>query len=374
MTLAASIVNSQPWFAALPENSTSYLAPTDSGPQTIVLLGDAPDEKYVKEGRPLAGSAEHVLQELLALGGINYASCHVLNCFSTPIPRSDIKSITHTKTECKKLGFTPGLPSLSKRWLCPDREPELSRLRADLQEIGPDYTIALGGIAQWALTGDGRITQGRGVLFNPHHGGRAISTYHPAVITRQWDLRPLAWADVVKVSREIAGVLELPLSRRLYINPTEDELEYCYGQFAANPTDLLGVDIETAPGCAQITTIAFATPTLGVCIPVWDRYALPSLCQVDERPSEETKRWRWIQRFAQLENPKALQNGLYDMQYLLDTLDTRLKNVLHDTAILQHSLQPELPKALGTLASLYLNEPLWKNMREAAKDEVKADE
>jgi hypothetical protein len=29
---------------------------------------------------------------------------------------------------------------------------------------------------------------------------------------------------------------------------------------------------------------------------------------------------------------------------------------------------------LGTLASLYLNEPLWKQMRESAKDDNKADE
>lgn len=55
-------------------------------------------------------------------------------------------------------------------------------------------------------------------------------------------------------------------------------------------------------------------------------------------------------------------------------MDVRIERVADDTAILQNALQPEFPKALGTLASLYLNEPLWKNMREAAKDEVKADE
>jgi len=48
--------------------------------------------------------------------------------------------------------------------------------------------------------------------------------------------------------------------------------------------------------------------------------------------------------------------------------------VQDDTSILQHSLQPELPKALGTLASLYLNEPSWKFMRESSKDDNKADE
>lgn len=355
-------------------NSAFYQAPTEDGPQTILLLGDAPDEKHFKEGKPIAGSAEHVLKELLALAGFNLAQCHILNAFSQPIPAGDIKRITLTKTELKKQQLSSSMPQLSKRWLHPALEPELHRTWAAMREIGPALTIALGGLAQWALTGDSRITQGRGVLFNSNHGGRAISTYHPAVITRQWDLRPLAWADLIKAKRELAGVLPPPLDRALYINPTEEELEFCYEQFAKDESQLLGVDIETAPGCDQITTISFATPSLGVCIPLWDRYSLPALCNVNDEPSGEAARLRVIQRYAALANPKVLQNGLYDMQYLLDLIDIRLRNVLHDTAILQHSLQPELPKALGTLASLYLNEPLWKNMREGAKDEVKADE
>jgi hypothetical protein len=70
-----------------------------------------------------------------------------------------------------------------------------------------------------------------------------------------------------------------------------------------------------------------------------------------------------------------MQNGLYDSQYLLDApIDIRLRNWHDDTAILHHALQPELPKALGTLASLYLNEPSWKQMRTSKKDEAKADE
>jgi uracil-DNA glycosylase len=356
------------------DNSPSYLAPEEQGPHTLLLIGEAPNDEDTKASRPFTGSTGKLLEELLALARFDLKQFHIVNVLSQPIPGGDIKNITVTKTELKRLGLQSTLPQLSKRYLHPQLEPELHNFREKVRAVKPDFTIALGGTAQWALTGDARITQGRGVLFDPDHGGRAISTYHPAAIGRQWDLRPLAWADLIKARRELLGVLEAPLDRKLYINPTEEELEFCYEQFAANPTDLLGVDIETAPGCDQITTIAFATPSLGVCIPLWDRYGVPALCNVHATASGEAARWRWVQRFAKLKNPKVLQNGLYDMQYLLDTLDTRLDNVLHDTAILQHSLQPELPKALGTLASLYLNEPLWKNMREGAKDEVKADE
>lgn len=360
----------------MPEPFSMYSAPTEDSPHTVLIIGEAPGEEEEKQRKPFVGASGKLLDELLAISGFKREQCHVTNVFSERPPGNDLKQWTLTKTDLRKLGFPESgrLPQLQKRYLHPEREPELSRLEQELREIKPALTIALGGTALWALTGDGRITQGRGVLWHSNHGGRAIATYHPAAILRQWDLRPLAWADLRKGYRELNGTLEPPLTRHLYINPTEEELELVYERFAAYPTNLLGVDIETAPGCDQITTVAFATPTLGVCIPLWDRYTLPALCHSYADASGEAARWAWVRKFLELPNPKVMQNGLYDMQYLLDHMDLRAVNCCHDTAILQNALQPELPKALGTLASLYLNEPLWKNMREAAKDENKADE
>lgn len=353
-----------------------YSAPTEDSPHTILIIGEAPGEEEEKQGKPFVGSSGKLMDELLKITGFKREQCHITNVFTQRPPGNDIKAWTITKTDLRKAGFSEAgrLPQLQKRFLHPDREPELSRLRAELSKIKPDLTIAFGGTALWALTGDGRITQGRGVLWDSDYGGRAIATYHPAAILRQWDLRPLAWADLLKARRWLLGSLEAPLDRELYINPTEEELALVYERFAKNPTDLLGVDIETAPGCDQITTVAFAVPTLAVCIPLWDRYTLPALCHSHAELSGEVAAWRWVRRFCKLPNPKVMQNGLYDMQYLLDVMDLRPANVVHDTAILQNALQPELPKALGTLASLYLNEPIWKTMRESAKDENKADE
>ena len=358
------------------EPFSMYSAPTEDSPQTILIIGEAPGEEEEKQGKPFVGPSGKLLDELLAISGFKREECHITNVFTQRPPGNDIKQWTLTKTDLKKLGYSEvgRVPQLQKRFLHPEHEPELQRLQHELREVAPQLTIALGGTALWALTGDGRITQGRGVLWDASHGGRAIATYHPAAILRQWDLRPVAWADLRKARRWLLGALEPPLDRQLYINPTEEELRLCYERFAAQPSDLLGVDIETAPGCDQITTVAFATPTLGVCIPLWDRYTLPTLCNVHAELSGEVAAWRWIRAFCQLPNPKVMQNGLYDMQYLLDVMDLRPVAVQHDTAILQNALQPELPKALGTLASLYLNEPLWKNMRESAKDENKADE
>lgn len=351
-----------------------YSPPTIKGDKTLLLLGEAPGEQEEKEGKPFVGASGELLNDLLLISGFKREEFHVTNVFSKRPPANDLKAWTCTKTDLKKLGLTSSLPALSKRFLHPDHEPELHRLREELRSLNPSLIICLGGTALWAITGDARITQNRGVLWTTDTGAECIATYHPAAILRAWDLRPLAWADLRKARKSLDGRLDPPVKRHLYINPSEEELEYVYQAFAAQPTDLLGVDIETAPGCDQITTISFATPTLAICIPLWDKYTLPALSHFYGGASSEALGWRWIIRFAELANPKVLQNGLYDMQYLLDIMDIRLQNVVHDTAILQHALQPELPKALGTLASLYLNEPAWKFMRESSKDDNKADE
>lgn len=163
----------------------------------------------------------------------------------------------------------------------------------------------------------------------------------------------------------------------MLLDPTLSELEDCLAAFNQRPVnsdDPIGVDIETDPRIGQITTISFGFADEAVCIPFYDKNTLPNLCNYWKTAREEAEAWRMVRRFAALPHPKVGQNFLYDHQYLLQDLDIRVRDVNDDTAILQHSLQPELPKALGVLASLYLNEPAWKLMRTSIKDENKADD
>jgi len=240
-----------------------------------------------------------------------------------------------------------------------------------ISQIKPDLIIGLGATALWLLSGESAITSYRGTFFNSNLG-MAICTFHPAAVLRQWSYYPIAWADLSKVNQFLSKTLPAPLRREFYINPTFAEIKLVYNIFAQDPSLVLGVDIETVPSQAQITTVSFSTPTLGICIPIWDRYAKeePSYWS----PEDEVSIWRWIDLFAKLPNKKVLQNGLYDSQYFLEApIPIRLRNYSDDTNILHHALQPELPKDLCTLASLYLNEPAWKQMRKADK-ERKADE
>lgn len=352
-----------------------YSPPTEGWAHKVLLVGEAPGEEEVEAGnKPFVGPAGRLLNRLLNDAGLRREQLHLTNVFSERPPRNDLLQWSTTKTEIKKLDrnyATPKMPS--GKYLLPQYLPHLGRLQHEISELGPDLIIGLGAVALWALTGDSKIGNSRGA-FIELPTCPSLFTFHPANILRQYENYALAWRDLVKARKALNGELSPPLVRRLCINPTFEEMEEYYERFASNPFDTIGVDIETRPAAGQLTCIAFALPQDAICIPIWNPDTTPERCNVYPTARDEATAIGWIMRFGQLPNPKVLQNGLYDMQWLLDWLDIRLKNVYDDTAILQHVIQPELPKALGTLASLYLNEPLWKYMRTSVKDVNKADE
>lgn len=353
-----------------------FTRPTASCDKTLIIIGEAPGADEEASGVPFVGSAGRQLTETMASAGLDRNQWYITNTFLKRPPDNNLadSSWTLNKTEFKReYGYAPLTPALKKRYLRPELQWQIAELQTRLQALKPDLILAMGATALWALTSEDAITQWRGNFFTSPFG-RAIATLHPASVLYQYSNLPLLWADLVKVRLHLEGRLPPPLRRRLWVNPTLGEIEACYTRFATAP-DKLGVDIETCPSLDQITTVSFSTEAEGICIPIWDRNTHePSRQNYWSSVAEELTAWRWIKKFAQLSNPKVMQNGLYDAQYLLDApIEIRLTNWTDDTSLASHSYQPELPKALGTLASLHLNEPSWKQMRASAKD-AKADE
>ena len=343
----------------------------------LLLIGEAPGEDEERYGKPFVGASGQLLNTLLEQSGFQRNDFNITNVFTERPPGNDFKlNWTTTKTELKKAGHSMAarLPPINKRYLIPEMEHHVVRLHEEIKTLKPEFILLLGATALWAVTGEGRIGQNRGTILALPGGRVGLATFHPAMVLRQWDQRPLVWADLSKAQKYLAGTLPKPLERLFYIDPTFEEIEHVYNIFLANPQWEIGVDIETDPRIGQITTISFCTPRFGICIPFYNKSTLPHLCNYWHTASEEARAWRWVMQYGALPNPKVGQNFLYDHQYLLEDLDIRIRNLQDDTSILQHSLQPELPKALGTLASLYLNEPSWKFMRESSKDDNKADE
>lgn len=358
-------------------NWPMHSPPTAPTGKTLVLLGEAPGADEDVAGVPFVGASGQQLTQLMTEAGLDRREWHLFNVFCKRPPANDLTSWTANKTELKARGLLPRGTVFNvqgkKRYLLPEYWWMLEECWKRLEELKPDLIVAVGGTALWALSGESSIGAFRGNFFTSKFG-RAIATFHPAAILYQYSNRPLAWADLCKVRQFIDGTLPEPVKRRLWINPTFEEIAHVYRRFQANPSWQLGVDIETCPSIAQITTVSFSTPHEGICIPFWDRYGATTAHNYWPELKDEVQAWRWVDRFAQLPNPKVLQNGLYDAQYFMDApVEIRLRNWSDDTAIMQHSYQPELPKALGVLSSLNLNEPSWKQMRLTDKD-AKADD
>lgn len=275
-----------------------------------------------------------------------------------PNSRNDIFTLCGTKKETGSL-----LPPLKQgKYLYPKYESELARLADELSRERPNLVIALGNTPSWALFQQTSITKIRGTVFACKlvPGLKVLPTYHPAAIFRQYEYRAVTVIDLAKAKREAQFPEVRRPKRQVYIPETLTDLENFYAESLVS-AEYIAVDIET--GGQQITCIGFS-PRIdrALVVPIYDpRRTGGSYWQTYE---EELQVWQFISRVLDLPAKKVFQNGLYDLHFLYRGYGIKPRNCEHDTMLLHHSLQPESPKGLGFLGSVYTDEPAWKLMRE----------
>lgn len=334
-------------------------------PAKLLILGEAPGETEQQLGIPFVGYSGQLLDDMLKVAEINRSECYLTNVLFTRPPSNKLEAFCVPRSNPSAI---TEMPALSKgNFLKGDFRPELQRLRDELRSVRPNLILALGNTACWATLKQTSISKIRGTIVNSEFG-KVLPTYHPAAIFRQWDLRPIVQADIMKAAME----KEFPEVRRpqrtIIYDPLPAEIETFYA--LAKEAKGIAVDIETRLG--QITCIGFAiSKALALVIPFVD----------DRKPGRnfwpthisERTAWRWVQSLLELPAPKIFQNGLYDLQYIR-RMGLRVVNCIEDTMLLHHAMHPELLKGLGFMGSVYTNEPAWKLMRKRAEDNLKRDD
>ena len=332
----------------------------------IALVGDCWGNEEELQRIPFVGVAGYALTKMLEDAGIRRADCHLTNVFNLKPPGGpDVENLCGPKAESiPQLGpIKPG------KYIRSCYGPEIERLERELLDLKPNLIVALGGVASWALLGDGRISRIRGAIA-PSRFGKVLATYHPTAILREWSLRPIAVLDLMKAKRQA----EFPEIRRpqrtVLIDPTLADLENFYADHLAN-ADKIAFDIETAGD--QITCIGFA-PDIGraLVIPFVD----PRKPECSYWPSAEHEKAAWLFVAKVLATParKVTQNGLYDVHFLWRRYGISVNNWSDDTMLLHHALQIESQKGLDFLGSIYTDEASWKLMRAKGKGTIKRDE
>lgn len=115
---------------------------------------------------------------------------------------------------------------------------------------------------------------------------------------------------------------------------------------------LIGIDIETIVDdpLRRISCITF-------CAYYPDSHTTESIVI----PFTDMFWWEWTRKFCDLPNPKVMQGGSYDCLYLL-RWHCPVRNYLHDTQHLFHSMFSEYPKRLDFIAAYALrNVRFWKD-------------
>lgn len=338
---------------------------TTSGPNNakIAIVGEAFGAQEEIHQKPFMGAAGKLLTDCLTSAGIPRESCFITNVFHQRPPNNDVLYFFGSKKESASdlPAYRPG------KYLKADFRSIPEALFSELAIVNPNITIALGATALWALTGQNKISNWRGVAMLSQGNRKVLASYHPAAVLRQWELRPILIADLMKANREsITKELYVPKRRVCLAESIEDILSFVENYIKADTT--LAFDIETSRG--HITSISFA-PSESIVIVIPFRRADWSNYWPDA--TSEVAAWNWVKMILTSPCPKVAHNGVYDIQYLWMKMGIPVKNYTHDTMLLSHSLQPELQKGLGFLGSIYTNEIAWKEFRKQ-KDEDKPED
>lgn len=331
----------------------------------IALVGEAWGQEEERERAPFVGISGYILTKMLEEAGIHRADCYLTNVFNV-WPRGKEKPEVLNLCGPRDTAL-PGYPALAKsKYVRAEYEGELVRLQAELLEVNPNIIIAVGGTALWALTGAPGIAKRRGTVCASTHcvsGFKVLGTYHPAAVMRQWELRAVTVLDLAKALRESTFPEVVRPSREVWIEPDLEDMEKFYELHLAN-CDRLSADIETIG--IQISCIGFApTTNLALVVPFID----PRRAKGSYWPSRasELEAWNFVKRVLDLPCPKTFQNGLFDISVLWRSYRIKVRNPGEDCMLLHHALQPESPKALAFLGSIYTGEASWKLMRTKTK-------
>lgn len=329
----------------------------------IAIVGEAWGADEANLGLPFVGAAGRELNRMLEEAGIERSSCFVTNVFNLqPKPTNDIKNLG-TDRRLSTVPMPPLTRVGTKVYHLQDQYfPEVQRLWKELTDLRPNLVIALGNTALWALTGSFGIRKLRGTVTTSTTppGLKVLPTYHPAAILRDWSMRSVTVADLMKAKRQAAFPEVRRPKRELWLEPSLNHIELFYRSYISGCTKL-SFDIETA-GATQITCVGFAPgPDRAIVIPFVDNRKPGGSYWPDI--ASERQAWRWVQRYLAHSSEKLGQNTLYDINWLWSLLGITPTNYCRDTMLKHHAMNPELEKGLGFLGSIYTDEPAWKTMR-----------
>ena len=120
-----------------------------------MLVGEMPSDNEVAEGKPFVGPSGFLLNELLHGGGLIRTECFTTNVVRFQAPNNDATAFVEYR---KTKGIEKGMAYYKGKWVTPFVPEHIQHLEREIHEVNPNLIVALGNIAQWALTGIDGVT------------------------------------------------------------------------------------------------------------------------------------------------------------------------------------------------------------------------
>jgi DNA polymerase len=152
------------------EHATQTVFGAGARNSAAMFVGEQPGDREDREGAPFVGPAGRVLDEGLALAGIDRRAIYLTN------------AVKHFKWERRGKRRIHAKPSWSELAAC------RPWLEAELAVVRPRVLVCLGAIAAQSLLGRHfRVTKQRGEWIESDLAEHVTATIHPSAILRQRD-------------------------------------------------------------------------------------------------------------------------------------------------------------------------------------------
>jgi DNA polymerase I-like protein with 3'-5' exonuclease and polymerase domains/uracil-DNA glycosylase len=309
-----------------------------------MIVVDTVSYQDVREQLFLSGANGNAFEKLLSRVGLSRANVLITSCCNQALPNGNINWLFDAK------GTVRDQQTYMMNYL---------RLYGEIEEHEPNVIVAMGPYALHLLTGKGHwqkrkdkgevigwtgladwrgsIIDGKGIA----QGRKVVAVQHIESVVAQWKLHAFWCADMLRVKEQAQFPEIRRHPRKLIIDPPAHELELLVQEMLAS-SEPISYDIEFYHG--KLLCIGFCNSE------AW------SLTVSNTGASSMDL----YSRILQSGHALAAQNAMFDCGVLewhfgIPTFE-RLE---YDTILASHAAYIELPKDLGTLCSLYTEEPCY---------------
>lgn len=299
-----------------------------AGPEgaSLLILGDFPssDEDYL--GKPFQGKAGAYLDSMLQLARIDRSKIRLGNV----------------------LNYRPSDGDWKRAAGSSQLEESQMELYEYLNAHPPRVILVLGNEALEVVMGFGGISKWRGSVLQK---GKSfvIPTYHPASALRDGTMGPQIVFDFQRAVKVLTTPWKAPV-HNFYHEPLE--LDSFVPKLSS--ARFVTADIETIKGSRHILSIGFAWNAT-------DALTLRNRAPFGSGQIDEQFRVG-CERLFEAAQELTFHNGTFDVEQLeINQISVPREKYTWDTMFTQRILEPELPIGLDFCASIYTDEPYYKD-------------